>query len=248
MTSFVTHLQCSLTGEPYPAREAHGRSRAGAPLLVRYDLAAMKSAVSKAGLAARADGFWRYREFLPIEMEKNRLSLGEATTPLIRVPRIEALRGGGALFVKDESRLPAGAGAARGLALAVSMAKELRLKHLAMAAGGADGAAFAAYASRAGLRATVFCAGDMPAAIAGEIALRGAAVFRVNGGVEDCRRIVAEGAQATGWFDVSALAEPYRIEGMKTLGLELAEQFSWALPDWIFAPARRSSCATILRR
>jgi threonine synthase len=236
MSSFVTHLQCSLTGEAYPAREAHGRSRAGAPLLVRYDLAAVKAAVPREALAARADGFWRYRDLLPVEMEKNRVSLGEPLTPLIRAPRIEALRGGGDLYVKDESRLPAGTSAARGVALAVSMAKELRLKHLAMAADSAEGAALAAYASRAGLRATVFCPDDA-AALAGEIAFYGAGALLVRGGVDACRKIVSDGIGKAGWVDVSALQEPYRIEGMKTLGFELAEQLEWTLPDWIFSSA-----------
>lgn len=236
MTSYLSHLECSLTGESYPAREVPGLSRAGRPLLVRYDLAALKDAVSKETLAKREDGFWRYAEFLPVAMEKNRISLGEVVTPLIRTPRIEALRGGGELYVKDEGRLPTGSSEARGLALAVSMAKELRLKHLAMATDGDAGAALAAYASRVGLRVTIFCPDETPPTTVREIARQGADVYRVNGLINDCGRIVEEGKEKAGWFDVSTLKEPYRIEGKKTMGLELAEQFGWELPDWIFYP------------
>lgn len=234
MTSFVSHLECSLTAETYAAREVHGRSRAGGLLLARYDLAALRGAVSKEALAARRGGLWRYAELLPVEMEKNRVSLGEVMTPLIRAPRIEALRGGADLYVKDEGRLPAGGATARGMALAVSMARELRVKHLAMATDGAFGVALAAYASRAGLRATVFCPDDAPAPLVGEIALRGASAIRVNGRLEDCVRIVREGTEKAGWFDITPISEPYFVEGMKTAGLELAEQLGWDLPDWIF--------------
>ncbi len=236
MTSFVTHLECSLTGAIYPAREVHGLSKAGRPLLVRYDLDALRKAVSRDSLRQRTEGFWRYREFLPVEMDKNRISLGEVVTPLIRAPRLEALRGGGNIYIKDEGRLPTGSFKARGLALAVSMAKELRLKHLAMPTNGNAGAALAAYASRAGLRATVFCPDDTPPINVEEIALQGADVYRVNGLINDCGKIVGEGKEKAGWFDVSTLKEPYRIEGKKTMGLELAEQFEWELPDWIFYP------------
>lgn len=236
MQSFVTHLECSLTGEIYPAREAHGLSRAGRPLLVRYDLGALKNGVSKEALAKRSEGFWRYREFLPVEMAKNRVSLGEVVTPLIRTPRIESLRGGGELYIKDEGRLPTGSFKARGLALAVSMAKELGLKHLAVPTNGNAGAALAAYANRAGMQATVFCPDDTPSVNVEEIALQGADVYRVNGLINDCGKIVGEGKDKVGWFDVSTLKEPYRIEGKKTMGLELAEQFAWDLPDWIFYP------------
>jgi threonine synthase len=237
MGSFVSHLECSLTGETYPAREARGLSRAGWPLLVRYDLPALKAALSKDALRARSGGLWRYGEWLPVEMEKNRLTLGEAMTPLVRMQRIEALRGGAELFIKDESRLPAGTAQARGAALAAAMAKELRVKRLALAADDAYGAAVAAYATRAGLHATVFCPLDADPGIIDAVAIRGADVRRVNGSIADCARIVREGAGKTGWFDVSALSEPYFLEGMKTAGFELAEQSGWELPDWIVHPA-----------
>ncbi len=184
----------------------------------------------------RSEGFWRYREFLPVAHAANRVSLGEVVTPLIRTPRLEQRLGGGALYVKDEGRLPTGSFKARGLALAVAMAKEFGLSHLAMPTNGNAGAAMAAYASRAGMRTTIFCPDDTPPVNVEEIALQGGDVYRVNGLINDCGKIVGEGKEKTGWFDVSTLKEPYRIEGKKTMGLELAEQFNWDLPDAIFYP------------
>ncbi|MFQ5562485.1 MAG: threonine synthase [Parvularculaceae bacterium] len=235
--TFVTHLECSMTGERYEAGQVHGLSAAGKPLLARYDLDAIAQAVSKEALAERTEGFWRYREFLPVAGDENRISLGEVVTPLIRAPRLERKLGAsGEIIVKDEGRLPTGSFKARGLALAVSMAKELGLNHLAMPTNGNAGAAMAAYASRAGIRTTVFCPDDTPAVNVEEIALQGADVYRVNGLINDCGKIVGAGKDKAGWFDVSTLKEPYRIEGKKTMGLELAEQLGWELPDVIFYP------------
>jgi threonine synthase len=144
--------------------------------------------------------------------------------------------GGGPLFVKDEGRLPTGSFKARGLGIAVSMAKELGLQKLAIPTNGNAGAAMAAYARRAGMEVFVFCPEDTPETNLREIAMQGAKVWRVNGLIHDCGKIVREGVEATGWFDFSTLKEPYRIEGKKTMGLELAEQFGWELPDVIFYP------------
>jgi len=234
--SFVSHLVCSISGKRYEAGRVHGLSEAGRPLLVRYDLERLRASVSKGALAKRTEGFWRYREFLPVECEENRVSLGEVVTPLIRTPRIEKRLGGGALIVKDEGRLPTGSFKARGLALAVAMAKEFGLSHLAMPTNGNAGAAMAAYASRAGMKTTIFCPDDTPQVNVEEIALQGGDVYRVNGLINDCGKIVGEGKEKVGWFDVSTLKEPYRLEGKKTMGLELAEQFNWELPDVIFYP------------
>jgi threonine synthase len=230
---FVTHLECSLTGARYPARQVHGLSEAGRPLLVRYDLEAVAAAVDKATLAGRRGGFWRYREWLPLIHDHSVLDLGEVTTPLIRVPELEA---GGELWIKDEGRLPTGSFKARGLGVAVAMAKELGLSHLAMPTNGNAGAALAAYSARAGIKATVFCPADTPEINIRETTAFGADVYRVNGLINDCGRIVGERAETRGWFDLSTLKEPYRIEGKKTMGLELAEQFDWTLPDAIFYP------------
>lgn len=236
--TFVTHLECSLTGERYEAGQVHGLSKAGRPLLVRYDLDALGSQLQKEDLASRDGGFWRYREFLPVTQSQNVVALGEVMTPLIPLSKLGEALGGSAdsLIVKDEGLLPTGSFKARGLALAVAMAKELGLSHLAMPTNGNAGAAMAAYASRAGLRTTIFCPEDTPEVNVSEIALQGAEVYRVNGLINDCGKLVGDGKEAVGWFDVSTLKEPYRIEGKKTMGLELAEQFGWALPDVIFYP------------
>ncbi|MEM9616381.1 MAG: threonine synthase [Pseudomonadota bacterium] len=235
--SFVTHLECSYTGERYDAGKPHGLSSAGKPILVRYDLDAIKGAVTKEDMAKRTEGFWRYHEFLPVENPQNRISLGEVVTPLVRLTHTEEHLGvNGQIIVKDEGRLPTGSFKARGLALAVSMAKEFGIKHLAMPTNGNAGAAMAAYASAAHIRTTIFCPDDTPAVNVEEIALQGADVYRVNGLINDCGKIVGEGKEKVGWFDVSTLKEPYRIEGKKTMGLELAEQLGWELPDAIFYP------------
>jgi threonine synthase len=236
--TFVTHLECSMTGERSEPDRVHGLSAAGKPLLVRYDLAALARAVDKETLAGRSGGFWRYREFLPVRRAENVVSLGEVMTPLIQLTHMARkleLKGGQAI-VKDEGRLPTGSFKARGLAIAVAMAKELGLSHLAMPTNGNAGAAMAAYASRAGLRTTIFCPDDTPEINISEIELQGATVYRVNGLINDCGKIVGSGKDAAGWFDVSTLKEPYRIEGKKTMGLELAEQLGWELPDVIFYP------------
>lgn len=233
--TFVSHLECAATGERHGADRVHGLSAAGKPLLVRYDLEALARGVDRDRLAARAEGgLWRYRELLPVRRAADRVTLGEATTPLVDLARVAG--GRGRLVVKDEGRLPTGSFKARGVALAVSMAKALGLGHLAMPTNGNAGAALAAYAARAGLRATIFCPADTPEVNVRESVLQGAEVYRVDGLINDCGRIVAEGVETVGWFDTATLKEPYRIEGKKTMGLELAEQLGWRLPDNIFYP------------
>jgi threonine synthase len=234
--TFVTHLECSATGEHYAADQVHNLSRAGKPLLVRYDLEGVRKALTKDALAARPPDFWRYRELLPVRKAEDVVSLGEAMTPLVSLPRIAASLGADEVLVKDEGRLPTGSFKARGLALAVSMAKALGIRHMAMPTNGNAGAALAAYASRCGIRTTIFCPDDTPEVNVSEIDLQGATVYRVNGLIDDCGRIVGEGKAKVGWFDVSTLKEPYRIEGKKTMGLELAEQLGWDVPDVIFYP------------
>ncbi|MEX2036386.1 MAG: threonine synthase, partial [Xanthobacteraceae bacterium] len=222
--TFVTHLECAYTGERYPADQVHNLSRAGKPLLVRYDLDGVKKVLSKQALANRAPDLWRYRELLPVRRAQDIVSLGEAATPLVALPKMSNKLGSGEILVKDEGRLPTGSFKARGLVIAVSMGKALGIAHMAMPTNGNAGAALAAYASRAGNRSTVFCPEDTPEINVSEIALQGAAVYRVNGLIDDCGKIVAEGKAKVGWFDASTLKEPYRIEGKKTMGLELADQ------------------------
>ncbi len=234
-STFVTHLECSMTGERYPADQLHNLSDAGKPLLVRYDLPAIAAAVDRDELATREPDLWRYREFLPVRPE-NIVSLGETMTPLIELDNTAERLGGGTIIVKDEGRLPTGSFKARGLVMAVSMAKQLGVTSIAMPTNGNAGAALAAYGSRAGIETFVFCPADTPEINVREIALQGAHTYRVNGLIDTCGRIVGEGKEATGWFDVSTLKEPYRIEGKKTMGYELAEQLGWEVPDVIFYP------------
>jgi threonine synthase len=236
LPNFVTHLECAMAGDRYEAGQIHNLSKAGKPLLVRYDLAGVGKALTKDKLAQRPPDLWRYRELLPVAEPENIVSLGETMTPIVRMAKLVAKLGGGDILVKDEGRLPTGSFKARGLVMAVSMAKALGIKHMAMPTNGNAGAALAAYASRAGIKSTIFCPEDTPEVNVSEIALQGAAVYRVNGLIDDCGKIVGEGNAKVGWFDTSTLKEPYRIEGKKTMGLELAEQLGWQVPDVIFYP------------
>lgn len=230
--TFVTHLECSLTGERYEADQLHGLSRAGRPLLVRYDLEALGQAVSRDTIAARETDLWRWRELLPVRRTESIVSLGEIETPLIPIPR----SGGGSVLVKDEGRLPTGSFKARGLVMAVAMARELGVTRIAMPTNGNAGAALATYAARCGIETVVLCPEETPEINVREIAAQGARVWRVNGQIDECGAIVGRGAAEGRWFDFSTLKEPYRIEGKKTMGLELAAQLGWELPDAIFYP------------
>jgi len=230
--TFVTHLECSLTGEHYEADQLHGLSRAGRPLLVRYDLGAVRGFVPRAMIEARPTDLWRWRELLPVRHTENIVSLGEIETPLVPI----AKSGGPNVLVKDEGRLPTGSFKARGLVMAVAMAKELGVTKIAMPTNGNAGAALAAYASRVGIETIVLCPDDTPEINVREIAAQGARVYRVNGLIDECGAIVGKGAAEGLWFDFSTLKEPYRIEGKKTMGLELAAQLGWRLPKAIFYP------------
>ena len=237
--NYVSHLECSITGKKYNANEIHGLSEAGRPLLVRYNLEKLKNEISRDDISnSKVDGLWRYSPLLPVADPKNRISLGETVTPLIKLNRSVNYNqyDKGHVLIKDESRLPTGSFKARGLCLAVSMAKQFKLKHLAIPTNGNAGAAMAAYATQAGIRSTVFCPDDTPEINVREIQSLGAKTYLVNGLINDCGKIVGDGKEKVGWFDVSTLKEPYRIEGKKTMGLELAEQLDWELPDVIFYP------------
>ena len=234
--TFTSHLECSSTGKRYAADQLHGLSDAGKPLLVRYDLEGIRRAVTRETFAARSGGFWKYREFLPVRRNADVVSLGEVETPLVALESLTRRAGAKRLLVKDEGRLPTGSFKARGLALAVSMAKALGLRKLAMPTNGNAGAALAAYAARAGIETFIFCPADTPEINVREIALAGAQVTLVDGLINDCGKRVAEDRERMGWFDVSTLKEPYRIEGKKTMGYEVAEQLDWRLPDVIFYP------------
>ena len=235
--SFVTHLECADCGAEYPAGEVHGLcTQCHRPLWVRYDLDALKKEFPQKALFGRPPTIWRYLEMLPVENPDHIISLTETITPILRANRLAAEFGLENILIKDESRLPTGSFKARGMAMAVTMANEFGLKRLAAPTAGNAGGALAAYAARAGMESWVFMPEDTPVINQKECLLHGARVYTVNGLIDDCGRLVREGAEAMGWFDVSTLKEPYRIEGKKTMGLELAEQFDWELPDWIFYP------------
>ena len=234
--TFVTKLQCAATGASLPPDRIYNTSEAGKPLLVRYDLDGVGQALARDDLAARGPDLWRYRELLPVRRVSNIVSLGETMTPLIPCPAIAGDLGAGEVLVKDEGRLATGSFKARGLVVAVSMAKELGITKMAMATNGNAGAALAAYCSRAGIESVVFCPADTPEINVREIALQGARIYRVDGLIDDCGKIVADGSGAAGWFEANTLKEPYRIEGKKTMGLELAEQLGWDVPDVILYP------------
>jgi threonine synthase len=235
MSSFVSHLESALDGTRLAADAVHTVHQ-GRPLWVRYDLARVRAAVTPEEIARRPPSLWRYRELLPLPAEEEPVSLGEGCTPLLSCPRLGRDFGLARLFVKDESQLPTGSFKSRGMAVAVSMARHFGLTRLAIPTAGNAGGALAAYGARAGMEVYVFMPEDTPSINQVEAHLCGARVFLVNGLITDCGRIVREGTPALNWFDVSTLKEPYRLEGKKTMGLELAEQFGWRLPDVILYP------------
>jgi threonine synthase len=237
MKPFVTHLECANCGVHYAAGEIHNLCPAcQRPLWVRYDLDVVKAHFPREALADRPPTLWRYAELLPMRDDANIVSLGETMTPLLEAPRVAAHFGVRHLAVKDESRLPTGSFKARGMALAISKAHEFGITRVAAPTAGNAGGAMAAYAARAGMEAYVFMPDDTPSINRKECFLAGAKTFLVNGLITDCGRIVGEGRARKGWFDLSTLKEPYRIEGKKTMGLELAEQCDWELPDVILYP------------
>jgi threonine synthase len=235
MPSFVTHLESALDGTHLPADRVQTLHR-DRPLWVRYDLPAVAKTMTKEAIGERPPTMWRYRELLPPADEACVVSLGEGRTPLVDCPRLGRRFGLDHLTVKDESHLPTGSFKSRGLAMAISMARQFGIRRVAIPTAGNAGGAMAAYAARAGMEAFVFMPEDTPAINQYECRLAGARTFLVNGLITDCGRIVREGKERLGWFDLSTLKEPYRIEGKKTMGLELAEQCGWRLPDVILYP------------
>lgn len=233
----VTHLECGACGLRHEARRLHNLCvQCGKPLLVRYDLRQAARSLTKESLSGRPADLWRYREVLPVEHDENIVSLGEGWTPLLSAPRLAARVGLSELFIKDESQNPTQSFKARGMTAAVSMAKELGVRKLAVPSAGNAAGALAAYAARAGLEAYIFMPKDTPRANIIECEQTGAHVTLMDGLITDCGAEVARRKDAEGWFDVSTLKEPYRIEGKKTLGYELAEQLDWELPDVIIYP------------
>jgi threonine synthase len=232
----ITHLDCSLTGERYDSDRLQNLSAAGRPLLARYDLDAAARTMTREALTARPADMWKWRELLPLPGGAEPVSLGEPVTPLLPLAALGARHATRAPLLKDEGRLPTGSFKARGLAVAVSMARHFGVKRIALPTNGNAGAALAAYGTAAGIETLVICPAETPDINVRETAAYGAKVIVADGQIDECGRIVGEGAAAGRWFDCSTLKEPYRLEGKKVMGLELAEQLGWELPDVIFYP------------
>lgn len=235
MKTYVTHLEAAIDGTILPHDRVQ-RMHKDRPLWVRYDLDAVRIAINPQTLAPRPPTLWRYRELLPLPADAEPVTLGEGMSPVFRTPRLGESIGLDDLWIKDESQLPTGSFKSRGLCMAVSMAAHFGIKRLAIPTAGNAGGAMAAYAARAGMEAFVFMPADTPVINQIECVLAGARVYLVNGLINDCGAIVKNGIEPMGWFDCSTLKEPYRLEGKKTMGLELAEQFDWVLPDVILYP------------
>jgi len=233
----VTHLECALCGLRHEAQRLHNLCReCGKPLLVRYDLDRAKESLTKESLPSRRSDMWRYREVMPVERDDNIVSLGEGWTPLLAARRLAEKTGIREVYIKDESLNPTQSFKARGMSAAVSMAKELGAKKLAVPSAGNAAGALSAYAARAGLECFIFMPRDTPRANVVECEQTGASVTLMDGLITDCGAEVGRRKEAEGWFDVSTLKEPYRVEGKKTLGYELAEQLNWELPNVIIYP------------
>ncbi|MCH7721038.1 MAG: threonine synthase [Planctomycetes bacterium] len=233
---FVSHLSCWGCGRQIPAEQLVNLCPCGKPLRVEYDLDRVREAVSRDEWAKRPPGLWRYREVLPLAESEQPVTLGEGATPLLPAPRIAELVGVERIYIKDEAVNPTGSFKARGMTAAVTMARVLGARSLAVPSAGNAGGALAAYAAAAGLSAHVFMPRDVPQANCIECELAGAEVTLIDGLIHDCARALAERKETEDWFDVSTLKEPYRVEGKKTLGYELAEQLGWTLPDVIIYP------------
>ncbi|QDU19584.1 threonine synthase [Urbifossiella limnaea] len=232
---YVSHLEGAIDGTVLPFGQLANLHN-GRPIWVRYHLDRIRDAVTPADIARRPPSLWRYRELLPLPLDVEPVTLGEGMTPLLPCPRLGKELGLSRLLVKDESQLPTGSFKSRGQTACVSMAKWLGVTRVALPTAGNAGGAAAAYAARAGMECYIFMPADTPVVNQFEAHLYGAKAYRVNGLINDCGKIVKDGAERMGWFDLSTLKEPYRIEGKKTMGLELAEQLGWTLPDVIFYP------------
>jgi len=235
--NYLTHLECSYCGRKFDAQTSHTVCpECGKPLLARYDLESARKNLHRDDLIGRIASLWRYRELLPVREDTNVVSLGEGYTPLIHAACTGARLGMESLFIKDEGLNPTGSFKARGLCMAISRAKELSVREVVIPSAGNAAGAMSAYAARAGMKAHVFMPSDVPLPFRMECTAYGADVHLIDGLITDCGREAHAEAEKNGWFDVSTLKEPYRVEGKKTMGYELAEQFEWALPDVVIYP------------
>lgn len=236
MSRFLTHLECSKTGKSYDSDSLQNLSDVGAPLLARYDLDQIKQILNRHDFQHREPNMWRYRELLPVDEPFRKISLGEGFTPLRKVETLGKKVGMDQLFIKDESMNPTGSFKARGISSAISAALQRGAKAFAIPSAGNAAGALAAYAADAGVEAHVFMPDDTPKAFRMECDYYGAHVELVDGLITDCGRMVQERKEKEGWYEVSTLKEPYRLEGKKTMGYEMAEQFNWELPDVVIYP------------
>ena len=235
MTQFLTHLESAIDGTVLPANRLQSMHQ-GRPLWVRYDLPAIRNAITTETFLARPLNMWRYRELLPVGDEIEPVSLDEAVSPIIACPRLANQYGLDQLLIKDEARLPQCSFKARGLSLAITMAKHFGVRRVAMSSNGNAGGSMASYAARAGMQSVVFVPRDTPKANLAEAALSGSKIYLADGLIDQCGKAIRQGHDRGLWFDISTLKEPYRLEGKKTMGLELAEQLGWELPDVIMFP------------
>jgi len=233
---FASHLECPKCGSRFPTEQRNQLCECGSPLLVRYDLERVQAEISKEQLGSRSHDLWRYRELLPVKDENNIVTMGEGMTPLLRLDKLGEASGIPELYLKDEGIIPTGSFTARGAAVGVSRAKELGVKTLAMPTNGNAGGAWALYCAKAGIESVVVMPKDAPVIPRSECDIAGASLFLVDGLISDAGKIVAQAIKKNGWYDASTLKEPYRIEGKKTMGLELAEQFYWQMPDVVLYP------------
>ncbi len=233
---YVSHLECSKCSATYESEQVRQLCSCGGPLLVRYDLKRARDSFRREDLASRSPTLWRYRELLPVRKEEHVVSLGEGMTPLLHLEWVGPAVGIPRLLMKDEGLIPTGTFKARGAAVAASRARELGVAVSAMPTNGNAGGAWAAYCARAGIKAVIVMPEGAPAINRKEVAVTGAALYLVEGLISDAGKIVAKAVADYGWFDASTLKEPYRIEGKKTMGLELAEQLGWQVPDVLVCP------------
>ncbi len=234
--SYVSHLECPVCEKTYDVSTIQQLCTCGSPLLVRYDLDLVRNEVKRSSIRERNHDLWRYHELLPVQHEDHVITLGEGMTPLLPMPELGQSYGLNHLYMKDESLIPTGSFKARGAAVGISKAKELGVQHFAMPTNGNAGAAWALYAARAGIKATIVMPQDAPSITRTEVALSGAELYLVNGLISDAGKMVAEKVTHDHIYDASTLKEPYRIEGKKTMGFEIAEQLGWAMPDVILYP------------
>ncbi|HEV8471462.1 MAG TPA: threonine synthase [Methylomirabilota bacterium] len=235
--SFVSHVECTVCGHRHDAKRVLAVcERCGQMLAVRYDLERVKAAVTKDALKSRTPGMYRFRELTPLAEGDEPVTLGEGSTPLLALPRLAAHVGVRHLWGKDEGQNPTGSFKARGLGMAITKARALGARGFIIPSAGNAGGAAAVYAARCGLPCAVIVPRGTPAAAVAEAAIAGAHVFTIEGSIATAGKVVAKAAPRIGWFDLSTLKEPYRLEGKKTMGLELAEQLDWTMPDVLLYP------------